>query len=435
MKKRIAIITFILFTLFVNSQSMYFPPNSGTTWESTTPESLNICQRKIDSLYNFLDSNNSKAFILLKDGKIVLEKYFGTHTATSNWYWASAGKTITSLMVGIAQQEQLLNINDLTSEYLGKGWTNASVAQEDLITIKNQLSMTSGLDDAVSDPYCTSSSCLLFKANAGSRWAYHNGPYTLLDQVIENATGLSYNNYVTAKLKTKTGMTGAFVQTGSNNVFYSNARSMARFGLLILNQGNWNGDQVITDSNYFYQMTHPSQNINKSYGYLWWLNGYESYMVPQTQFVFNGMLAPNAPTDMICALGKNGQFINVVPSQNLVWLRMGDSPNGDEVPFELNDKIWTYINAFNCNALSTAKLNSSSNHFLILPNPANDSITLRSDHKLGNIAIFNLNGQKVYAAEEINNEALINVSLLTKGVYIVKVTNDKNVFTSKFVKQ
>jgi hypothetical protein len=70
-----------------------------------------------------------------------------------------------------------------------------------------------------------------------------------------------------------------------------------------------------------------------------------------------------------------------------------------------------------------------------LPNPANDSITLRSDHKLGNIAIFNLNGQKVYAAEEINNEALINVSFLTKGVYIVKVTNDKNVFTSKFVKQ
>jgi phage host-nuclease inhibitor protein Gam len=41
----------------------------------------------------------------------------------------------------------------------------------------------------------------------------------------------------------------------------------------------------------------------------------------------------------------------------------------------------------------------------------------------------------VYAAEEINNEALINVSSLTKGVYIVKVTNDKNVFTSKFVKQ
>lgn len=414
---------------------MYFPPNSGTTWETTAPESFNICQRKIDSLYNFLDSNNTKSFILLKDGKIVLEKYFGTHTQSSNWYWASAGKTITALMVGIAQQEQLLNINDLTSKFLGKNWTNATIAQEDLITIKNQLSMTSGLDDAVSDPYCTSSSCLLFKANAGSRWAYHNGPYTLLDQVIENATGSSYNNYVTAKLKTKTGMTGAFIQTGSNNVFYSNARSMARFGLLILNQGNWNGNQVITDSNYFYQMTHPSQSINKSYGYLWWLNGYESYMVPQTQFVFNGMLAPHAPADMICALGKNGQFINVVPSQNLVWLRMGDAPNNDEVPFELNDKIWTYINDFNCNSLNTQDFNSSLNQILITPNPANDSVILRSEYVLGNIAIFNNNGQVVYSDKVAKNEAFINVAALSKGVYIVKVTNDENVFTTKFVKQ
>jgi hypothetical protein len=51
---------------------------------------------------------------------------------------------------------------------------------------------------------------------------------------------------------------------------------------------------------------------------------------------------------MIAAMGKNGQFLNVVPSQNLVWLRMGDDPGGSEVPFQLNDHIWEYINDLGC---------------------------------------------------------------------------------------
>ena len=48
---------------------------------------------------------------------------------------------------------------------------------------------------------------------------------------------------------------------------------MARFGLLILNKGNWDGNQIMTDTNYFNQMLNSSQSLNESYGYLWWLNG------------------------------------------------------------------------------------------------------------------------------------------------------------------
>ncbi|HAT63910.1 MAG TPA: serine hydrolase, partial [Flavobacteriaceae bacterium] len=61
------------------------------------------------------DANDTKAFILLKDGKIVLEQYFDDFTAESNWYWASAGKTLTATMVGIAQQEGFLDITNPTS--------------------------------------------------------------------------------------------------------------------------------------------------------------------------------------------------------------------------------------------------------------------------------------------------------------------------------
>jgi len=300
------------------SQNLYFPPTVGSAWDTLAPASLGYCQPKIDSLYTFLEDNSTKAFILLKDGKIVSEKYFGGHTATSPWQWASAGKTITAFMVGIAQQEGHLSITDTTAQYLGQGWTNATPQQEEKITVRHQLTMTSGLDDGVPDHYCTLDTCLNYLANAGTRWAYHNGPYTLLDQVIANATGQSLNSYTTQKLKTPTGMTGSFFSVGYNNVFFSTARSMARFGLLILNQGNWNGNQLLTDTAYFNEMVNTSQNLNNSYGYLWWLNGKANFMVPTLQTVFPGYMCPNAPADMISAIGSGGQFLNVVPSQNLV---------------------------------------------------------------------------------------------------------------------
>jgi len=155
---------------------LYFPPTNSSTWETTDPSTLGWCQPKIDSLYHFLEANSTKAFILLKDGKIVLEKYFNGHSATNNWYWASAGKTLTSTLVGLAQQDNKLNISDLSSKYLGSGWTSCTPTQENKITIRHQLTMTSGLNDALADPYCTTNTCLQYKADAGTRWAYHNAP-------------------------------------------------------------------------------------------------------------------------------------------------------------------------------------------------------------------------------------------------------------------
>ena len=129
MIKRCILSIVLLLTHQVNAQGLYFPPNVGDQWDTIHPQTLGWCQPKIDSLYAYLDTNNTKAFILLKDGKIVLEKYFGTHTATTPWYWASAGKTITSFMVGMAQQDGYLSIDDTTSQYLGQGWTNTTPAQ------------------------------------------------------------------------------------------------------------------------------------------------------------------------------------------------------------------------------------------------------------------------------------------------------------------
>jgi CubicO group peptidase (beta-lactamase class C family) len=329
--------------------SPYFPPITGTDWATSTPASLGWDETQLNALYPYLQSKDTKAFIVLKNGKIVVEKYFGTFTTDSLWYWASAGKTMTGFLVGIAQQEGLININNKTSQYLGVGWTSEPLAKENLITVKNQLTMTTGLDDGVADADCTLPSCLIYKADAGTRWAYHNAAYTVLDQVVENASGMSYNSYFQQRIRDKIGMTGAWVKTpNSNNIYYSNARSMARFGLLLLNKGKWDTNVILADTNYFKSQTNTSQNLNLSYGYLTWLNGKASSMVPTSQIVFPISIIPNAPVDLYAALGKNDQKIYVVPSQNLVVIRMGNTAGGvslagDDFDNELWGKLKTII--------------------------------------------------------------------------------------------
>ncbi|HNM25241.1 MAG TPA: serine hydrolase, partial [Saprospiraceae bacterium] len=116
--------------LFAQSGPLYFPPKTGNTWSATPPSALGFCPEQIDSLYQFLEANNTKSFLLLKDGKIVLEKYFGAYVQDSIWYWASAGKSLTAFLVGQAQEEGLLDIDDPSADYLGAGWTSCTPAQE-----------------------------------------------------------------------------------------------------------------------------------------------------------------------------------------------------------------------------------------------------------------------------------------------------------------
>ena len=307
------------------SSAMYFPPSGLASWETVSPSSLGWNTSEMSELETFLQLKRTKAFIILKNGRIATERYFGMFKADSNWYWASAGKTLTAFLVGIAQQEGKLEIGARTSQYLGTGWTSLPLAKENLITVRHQLTMTTGLDDNVAESDCTESPCLQYKSDAGTRWSYHNAPYTLLEKVVEQATGTNYNTFFQQKIRDKIGMNGLWVKTGYNNVYYSTPRSMARFGLLLLSKGKWKEEMILPDANYLDAQINSSQTLNPSYGYLTWLNGKANYMLPQTQVNFDGELIPNAPSDTYAALGKNDQKIYVVPSQGLVIIRMGES--------------------------------------------------------------------------------------------------------------
>ena len=326
-----------------NEEAMYFPPIGSSTWETKTVASLGWIETQVQPLLDYLELKHTKGFIILHNGKIVMENYFNGHSANDPWYWASAGKTLTATVTGIAQQEGYLNINNKVSDYLGTGWTSAPIAKENLITNKHLLTMTSGLNDALGDD--VSPANLQYVADAGTRWAYHN-VYVKLQDVVAASTGQTWNNYFNTKLKTKIGMTGLWATVDGNlSVYNSNTRSMARFGLLALNKGKWENNQIVPES-YMQNATTTSQNINLSYGYLWWLNGKSSYHLPQTQFQFSGSIIPTAPSDMYCALGKDDQKIYVIPNRKIVIIRMGDAADGSNMALsDFDEVLWEKISA------------------------------------------------------------------------------------------
>lgn len=323
------------------TQNMYFPPLTGNTWETQSISDLKWNQNAVQPLLDYLELKNSKSFIILVNGRIVLENYFGDHSATKNWYWASAGKTLTATITGIAQQEELININNKVSQYLGTGWTSETLAKENLITCKHLLTMTSGLDDSTDD---VEPANLIYKADAGTRWAYHN-VYVKLQDVVAAASKQNWSAYFNTKLRDKIGMDGTWVQLGVNSVYTSTTRSMARFGLLMLNKGKWDSNTILNET-YFNEATNTSQNINLGYGYLWWLNGKANYHLPQSQLTFQGSVIPTAPSDMFMALGKNDQKIYVIPSKKMVVIRMGDAADNVNLALSDFDKVlWQKISA------------------------------------------------------------------------------------------
>lgn len=325
------------------SQIMYFPSNINNEWETTLTSSLGWKQDSIQPLKNFLAEKHTKSFMILVNGRIVLEEYFNGHNAAAEWEWNSAGKTLVSATTGIAQQEGLLNINNKASDYLGTEWTNMPLQKENLISVRSLLTMTSGIDDSkqlVIKPNLT------YVADAGTRWAYGN-VFQKLIEVVAKSGNQDFESYFNSRLKNKIGMDGFWNFGTIFSIYHSTTRSMARFGLLALNNGKWNSEQIVNES-FFNESITASQTINPSYGYLWWLNGKSKFMIPGEQSVYPGSIVPNAPADMYAAMGANDQRIYVVPGKKMVVVRMGDASNPANPNFAVSgfdNALWAKINA------------------------------------------------------------------------------------------
>ncbi|MBR9921899.1 MAG: serine hydrolase [Bacteroidetes bacterium] len=426
-------------TSLVAQNDYYFPPLTGDEWESKDPSELGWCAEKLDSLYAFLEEKNSRSFIILHEGKIVVEYYFGNADQSSFWYLASAGKSIAGFMTGMAQEQGLLDITDPVSTYLGQGWTDCPPDKEDLITVYHQISMSTGLDDdptvpGVPDPAnCLDPECLLYLENAGQRWAYHNAPYRLVQDVLANASGMSINQYTNANLNNNIDSSLFWL----DYVCWGRARDAARFGLLALNRGVWDMDTLMHDQQYFEEMTTPSQGLNNAYGYLWWLNGQESFMLPGLQTVLPGYMFPDAPADMFSALGLNDQKIYVVPSLDMVVIRQGDAA-GDPVAAgsSFDNQLWIKLNDLACETVGFKDI--ASYDLSLYPQPATDRLFIEWEGLSPNgVRILDTQGRVINELPLGGNagkrEILIEGN--PPGLYMFQFITDRGIIVKKVVIQ
>jgi CubicO group peptidase (beta-lactamase class C family) len=273
----------------------------------------------------------TRAVLVVYDGKIVGEQYasgFDKNTVMLGW---SMSKSVTSALIGILVKEGKLNINAPAPV---PEWKNT---EKETITIKHLLQQTSGL--AFEENYSKPSEVtnMLFKEGdmgaftaklplkhpPGTVFNYSSGNSNILSRIIRHT--VSEKNYAAFPyhaLFQKLNMRSILLEPDASGTFigssysYATARDFARFGLLYLNNGVWNGEQILPP-NWVQETVQPSEAAaQKQYGYQFWLNGFDETKPNQRLF-------PDVPADMFYASGFGGQNIFIIPSKKLVVVRTG----------------------------------------------------------------------------------------------------------------
>lgn len=312
-------------------EDWYFPPidPANDEWETIPPGTLGWDEAMLQYALDYLEEHDSKGVLLLYKGRILAEQYWpwwGPHTTAKVF---SVSKSVVAFLVGRAQAQGLLDIDGYVTSYLPVKWSGALPFFESKITVRHLLTMTSGLG-------------LLF-AQAGTVWKYNTKAFKHLIAVLEVVTGVGIDEYTATMLYAPTGMWDTSWQ---QDKLYCSARDMARFGLMILAGGQWDGQVLLDDPDYFAAMLESSQDLNKAYGYLWWLNGQNSWILPDDT-TGTGDLIPSAPADLVSAQGLGDKKIYVVPSMHLVVVRHGGA--AEETPEEalsgFDDALWQLLMA------------------------------------------------------------------------------------------
>ena len=337
-------------TLFAGSlaaQPLYFPPD-GADWERIAPADAGWDAAGLEAALDFAGSRKSTGVVVLLGGKILAERNwdpeklegagrFGfrkTADGRSIEDVASVQKSVTSALVGIALKKGLVTLDDTVTQHLGPGWSKASPQQEASIELRHIITMTSGLTER-----------LAYEAAPGEKWRYNTAAYQRTVHVLGKAAGLTPNELTERWLTGRVGMKESRwierpAMAGMLG-FASTARDLARFGLMVLAGGKWQRETIVDNPDYLVAMHQSSQELNPAYGYLWWLNGKPFVRANGSR---GKSLNPEAPDDMVAALGALGRKVYVVPSMDLVVTRTGANPEQrDEANFDR--ELWRLLMA------------------------------------------------------------------------------------------
>ena len=281
------------------------------------------------AINNAFDLNNEKvkktrAVLVLYKDQIIAEKYADGFDKNSKLLGWSMTKSITSAVIGVLEKQAKINVNQ---NNLFKEWQNDDRSK---ITLNNLLQMNSGLewiedyntisdvtkmlyiDDDMTKTQLNKS----FVGKPNNSWNYSSGTTNLLSRFIRNQfkTHQEYLDFWYTELIDKIGMNTLIIETDLSGNYvgssyaWATVRDWAKFGLLYLNRGNWNGEQILNESWIDYTVN-PTNGSDGVYGAQFWLNAGSKYQ--------------SAPKDMFSCDGYQGQHIFIIPSKDLVIVRMG----------------------------------------------------------------------------------------------------------------
>lgn len=320
------------------TEAAVFP---GQQWSYVDPEELGFDPDKLEELAQEAGEHESYCMIVTRHGQIAGEWYWQDTDVASNHEAWSVTKSLTGTLVGIAQAEGHLDLDDKVSDYISD-WVGTPSKD---VTIRDILSNISGRNWEVADyvgltsaPDARSYALELGQdAPPGTTWIYNDGAIQTLEVVLESATGQEPADYAQEKIFEPIGADDSHMNKDASGHTYmyfglqSTCQDLARFGYLFLRGGEWEGTQVLPEAWVDEATGQPSQELNAAYGYLWWLNrigpvpslfGGESIGADVAEAA-ERQLVPGAPDTMYWAQGLGGQTIQVDPETDTVVVRLG----------------------------------------------------------------------------------------------------------------
>ena len=319
----------------VNSDTIDWP--YGDRPVKAFPSNINKdhLDKAVTDVMNETSENGKPAFtravIVLYDGNIIAEQYapgFDKNTVMLGW---SMSKSLTGAMAGILVNQNKLSVDDPAPVAV---WANTEKRN---ITIKTLLQQTTGLDFTENYTRPSSVTKMLFrkgdmaayaaslplKYQPGTVFNYSGGNSNILSSIIRHVVGeKDYAWFPYRELFYKINAYSFLLEPDASGTYiassysYATARDFARFGLLYYNNGLWNGQQILP-VNWVKESVQPSNaDERKHYGYQFWLNGYDD--IDSTKRWF-----PDVPADMFFCDGYGGQDVYIIPSKNLIVVRLG----------------------------------------------------------------------------------------------------------------
>lgn len=301
-------------------------------WQPVSAADAGMDQAALDAMAADAEAAGSNCLVVTRDGQLVGEWYWNGWDPTSEQEIFSATKSITSTLVGLAVDDGLLALDDPASTYIPE-WVGTP---SEAVTVRNLVSNDSGryqdfqsdyVTMAVQEPDKTGYSIGLSQQHEiGTQWVYNNAAIQTLDQVLEAATGMPTHEYAAQELFGPLGMETEIATDDAGNTLtfmggQASCRDLARFGLLFLRDGQWDGEQLLS-SEWVDEATHPSQDLNPNYGFLWWLFG-DRAGTPAGEG--GEGTVPPAPegSGFYAALGLGNQIVGVFPESGVVVTRIG----------------------------------------------------------------------------------------------------------------